>query len=246
MLRDLENLVQLQEVDLRIHEQELAKEQLPATVKELEQIIGNAKNELAAVATKLELAEKELAGFEDQIKKAQENLEKSQTRLNSIKTNREYDAVHAEIESAKNLLHTSEGRKTKLTDEVSKLKTAEETAQSALENTKNENDPKIAHLNSQIAAIDSVIAGITKERDAITPLIAKATLRTYEQILKRRKTGKKVISLVDRTRTCTVCFKMLESQLMNEIKRSTKLIMCQNCGSIFIWNGDKGSPAAQG
>ena len=243
MLRDLESLVQLQEVDLRIHEQELAKEQLPATVKELEQLIEKAAGELAAATTKLDSAEKELAGFEDQIKKAGENLEKSQTRLNSIKTNREYDAVHAEIESAKNLLHTSESRKTKLTEEVSRLKTAAETAKGEFEAIKNENDPKIAHLNSQIAAIDSVIAGITTERDTIVPLISKATLRTYDQILKRRKTGKKVISLVDRKRTCTVCFKMLEPQLMNEIKRSTKLIMCQNCGSIFVWNGNTDSGA---
>jgi uncharacterized protein len=243
MLRDLESLVQLQEVDLRIHEQELAKEQLPATVKELELIIEKAKNNHAAVAAKFDAAEKELTGFEDLIKKAQENLDKSQTRLNSIKTNREYDAVHAEIESAKNLLHTSESRKTKLTEEVSKLKAATETAQSELEKTISENDPKIAHLNSQIAAIDSVITGITKERNAIVPQVSKTTLRTYDQILKRRKNGKKVVSLVDRMRTCTVCFKMLEPQLMNEIKRSTKLIMCQNCGSIFVWNGNKDSEA---
>lgn len=244
MLRDLESLVQLQEIDLRIHDQEMAKEQLPATVKELEKIIERAKNELTAASAKLDAAEKELAGFEDQIKKAQENLDKSQTRLNSIKTNREYDAVHGEIESAKNLLHTSEGRKVKLTDDVSKLKTAVETTQQEFEKTKSENDPKIAVLNSKIAAIDSVIAGITKDRDALTPQITKSTLRMYDQILKRRKTGKRVISLVNNSRTCTVCFKMLESQLLNEIKRSTKLITCQSCGSIFVWSEGK-EPAAQ-
>jgi len=236
MLKDLEYLVKLQDIDLRIHEQELAKEQLPATVKELEGIIEKAKDELDSISAKLGNAGKELSGFEDQIKKAQENLEKSQTRLNSIKTNREYDAVHAEIEAAKNMLHTSEGKKTKLTEEVAKMNSATETAQKDYETIKNENDPKVATLNSKIASIDSIIASIAKEREAITPQITTPTLRTYNQILKRRKTGRKVISLVNRTRTCSVCFKMLEQQLMNEIKRSSKIITCQSCGAIFVWS----------
>lgn len=245
MLKDLEYLVQLQEIDLRIYEQDLAKEQLPATVKELEQVIGKSKTDFDSVAAKLSGAEKELAGFEDQIKKAQENLEKSQTRLNSIKTNREYDAVHAEIEAAKNLLHTSESRKTKLTEEVTKLKAATEEAQKAHDAVKNENDPKIAEMNSKIAAIDSIIATIVKEREVLIPQIAAPILRTYDQILKRRKTGKKVISRVTRMRTCSVCFKMLEQQLMNEIKRSSKIITCQSCGSIFVWSPED-NPVAQG
>jgi uncharacterized protein len=236
MLRDLEYLLNVQEIDLKIHEQELAKEQLPATVGELEQTIQTAEKSTEIASKKLEEAEKDLASFEDQIRQAQEGLEKSQTRLNSIKTNREYDAVHAEIEAAKNILASSENRKKKLTDEISQLKTALETARQECEKIKAENSPKIADLRTKIDAIDSVIASIVKEREAVTPSISKAILRSYNLIRKSRKHGK-VISAVNEERTCTVCFKVLEPQLVNEIKRSTKIIMCQNCGSIFVWTG---------
>jgi predicted nucleic acid-binding Zn-ribbon protein len=241
MLRDLEYLIQLQEIDLKIHEQELAKELLPAMVTELEQTVEKAKKTMEAVVNKAEEAEKELGTLGEQAMQAQSGLERSQTRLNSIKTNREYDAVHAEIEAQKNIIHTSESRKKKLTEEAEQQKALAETARQEFENIKNENDPKIAELKTKIASIDSVIAAIEKERASVTPLINKSMLRTYDLIGSRRKNGR-VISCVDEARTCMVCHKVLESQLMNEIKRSSKLILCQNCGSIFIWTEKPKSP----
>jgi hypothetical protein len=234
MLRDLEFLLQLQEIDLRIHEQELAKEQLPTTVKDLDHAIAQAQKNMETAKNRFAEAEKNLKNFDDQILAAQQGLERSQERLNSIKTNREYDAVHAEIETQKNVLATSENRKKKLTEEANQLKAAVDAAQQAFDKVTAENAPVIADLKTKINAIDSVIAEITKERDAVLPNISKSTIRTYDQILKRRKTAK-VVSQVDRTRTCTVCYKVLEPHIMSEVKRSSKILLCQNCGSIMIW-----------
>jgi hypothetical protein len=195
-------------------------------------------------AKKLADAEAELKNFEAQIVQAQEGLEKSQGRLNSIKTNREYDAVHMEIETQKNIVATSESRKKKLTDEIANLKQASDAAAEDLEKSKTENGPKISELNTKIASIDSVIAGIVKERDAVLPGVGKATMRTYELIRKRRKSAK-VMSLVTSARTCTVCYKVLEPQLVNEIKRSTRITLCQSCGSILVWTGTKPPAAGQ-
>ena len=239
MFRDLEFLLQLQEIDLRIHEQELAKEQLPATVKELEQAVLKVQKGLEAAKNRLAEAEKELKNFDDQILAAQQGLERSQERLNSIKTNREYDAVHAEIETQKNMVATSEGRKNKLTEEVSQLREAVNAAQQELDKITAENTPVIADLTAKINAIDSVIADIKKERDEVIPSITKSSMRTYDQILKRRKTAK-VISVVDHARTCTICFKVLEPHIISEIRRSTQLMLCQNCGSILVWAESRG------
>jgi predicted nucleic acid-binding Zn-ribbon protein len=243
MFRDLEFLLQLQEIDLRIHEQELAKEQLPATVRDLEQAVSKVQKGLEAAKNKLAEAEKELKNFDDKIFTAQQGLERSQERLNSIKTNREYDAVHAEIETQKNMVATSEGRKNKLTEEVNQLKAAVDVAQQELDKISSENAPVITDLKSKIEAIDSIIADIVKERDAVVPSITKSSMRTYDQIIKRRKTAK-VISSVDHARTCTVCFKVLEPHIISEVRRSTQLILCQNCGSILVWTGNRGQGGA--
>lgn len=235
MIEDLVCLVQLQEIDLRIKEQELAQEEFPSAVKELEGQINKAKASHDNAISKLQQAESEKKSFEEQIQHTKDMLDKSQDRLNSIKTNREYDAVHAEIETQKNMINNAEQRRKNLDDEINRLKTAAEENSKTLESTKAENEPKISDLKQKIDAIDSNIAEITKERDKVTPKISKQTLRTYDQIHRKRKNGK-ALSLVSSSKTCTVCYKVLEPQLYNEIRKGNKIILCQNCGSIFVWD----------
>jgi hypothetical protein len=225
MLRDIEYLMQLQEIDIRIYEQELAKKQLPATVAELQKLMDMARKTMETAQERSKTAEQELLTLEDQMIKAEENLAKSQERLNSIKTNREYDAVHAEIETHKGIIHSSEARKKKVAEEIDRQKEAAKSAIEVFEQVRTENEPKIAELSAAIASIDSV---------AITPLIAKPILRTYDLIRNRRNHGR-VLSEVSSARTCTVCYKVLEPHLVSDIKRAAKLILCQNCGSIFVW-----------
>jgi len=241
MNQELEYLVELQEIDLRIREQELAQEQYPAAVTELEQAIIKAKATVDHAAKRLHKAETEKKTFEDQIENARTQLDKSQERLNSIKTNREYDAVHAEIEAQKQMMSNAEGRNKNLLDEIEKMQANFDKCTSEYERIKGENEPQIADLTAKIGAIDSTIKEITKERDVIVPKISKQFLRSYDLIRQKRKTGK-AISYVS-PRTCGICYKVLEPQLINEVKRGLKMILCQNCGSILIWG--ENNPASK-
>ncbi len=234
MNQELENLVQLQEIDLRIREQELAQEQYPVAVTGLEEAILKVKASLDNATKKLTKVESEKKTFEGQIETAKAHLEKSQERLNSIKTNREYDAVHAEIEAQKNLLNNAESKRKNLLDEILKMESNVENSKAEYDRIKNENEPQILELKSKINAIDSNIATITKEREVLLPRISKQYMRTYDLIRKKRKTGRALSHVT--TRTCGICFKVLEPQLINEVKRGIKLILCQNCGSILIWD----------
>ncbi len=239
MLEDLTYLVQLQEIDLRIREQEMAQEQYPAAVKELKAQIGEAASALDGVKEKLGKAGEDMKNWEEQVARAHEGLERSQERLNSIKTNREYDAVHAEIEAQKGIINSAEQRKAALSAEIGKIETAIEEKKSELDRITAENDPKIRELQRKIDAIDSTIASITLERDAVVPKIAKHVYRQYELIRSKRKSGR-AISMIKSNRTCSICYKVLEPQLYNEIRRSTKMLLCQSCGSIMIWQPENG------
>jgi predicted nucleic acid-binding Zn-ribbon protein len=229
--------VQLQEIDLRIKEQELAQEHFPAQVAELEQAITKANASLNHNNEKLRKALAEKEKCEEQIRNAKDNLDKSQERLNNIKTNREYDAVHTEIEAQKSLSHSAEHRKNGILQEIEKLTTAVEEAQKFVTTLTEENLPKIKELRDKISSIDTNIAEIMKERDALAPQIGKHILRPYDLIRKKRKNGK-ALSLISNNRNCAVCYKVLEPQLYNEIKRGLKLIVCESCGSIMVWNGE--------
>jgi len=235
MLDELKYLVQLQEIDLRIKEQELAQENYPVLVQELKDQIAKATVARNAINEKMVAAEADRHNWEEQVAKAQAGLERSQERLNSIKTNREYDAVHAEIEAQKNIINGAEQRRANITTELEKLQNAVNEQQTALDALVAENEPKIEELQQKISAIDTTIAEITKEREVLLPSVGKVVLRQYDLIRSKRKTGR-AISVISRNRTCAVCHKVLEPQLFSEIKRGAKLQLCQSCGSIMIWH----------
>lgn len=235
MIHDLESLIQLQKIDARIYQFMQSQSDYPAALAELKGSVSKAKRSVDSALEKAAGLEGEKKSVQEKVEEAKIALEKSQGRLNSIKTNREYDAVHAEIETFKSVIAGADGRIKHLDEELEKQKLAIDEATAAFEKIKTENEAKIADLSSKISSIDSFIALLKKERDAIIAAVPKPLLRTYEHILSRRKTGK-VLSFVNNdTRTCSSCFKVLETQLINEIRRGTKLITCQNCGSIFVW-----------
>jgi uncharacterized protein len=239
MIQDLECLVKLQGIDLKVREQELAKEQYPKAVADLEGRIEHARKESAAVSGRLTQLASDVEAANDQAAKLRESLGKSQERLSSIQTNREYDAVHKEIEAQKALLASAESRKTALEADIEKGKAALEEAEKAYAAAQAELQPQIDDLKAKIGAIDSVIAEIMAERDKVSPLVSHPTMRTYDSIRKKKKSGR-AVSLVGKDKTCGVCFMILQPQLCSEIRRGTKIILCESCGSMLIWDETAG------
>ena len=84
MIEDLEYLIQLQEIDLRIREQELSQEQFPAAVAELENGISKAKTDLEDIEAKLKKMESEKGSSKNRFQRLM-NPWKKPKRLNSIK-----------------------------------------------------------------------------------------------------------------------------------------------------------------
>jgi predicted nucleic acid-binding Zn-ribbon protein len=239
MNKDLQSLRKLQQIDLQIFEFNQSKREYPIEVDRLASAIAEAEKSVASVQKKIEDLAAERRNVEEQIVQAKQSLERSEERLNSITTNREYDAVHSEIETHKHVVVNGESRLKNFQEDAERLQTQKKEAEEEVERVRGENGPKIDELNAKIASIDSDIAASKAQRDAMLPGISRQYLRTYDHIHKRRKNGR-VISLVSLADgTCAICHKILEPQLLNEIRKSNRLHICESCGSILLWNAEE-------
>ncbi len=227
-------LIALQEVDLRIHTLEQSKIDFPRMVTQLTTVIEAAEAEKSAAQKKVDAVLADEKAIQDKITDYTALLEKSQSRLNSIKTNREYDAIHAEIENAKSGTVSGAAKLKHVEAEKERLMAVLQEVAAKTDAARADNEPQIAELTEKIAAIDSQIAEIVKERDVITPSIPRPYLAQYDFIRLRRKNGR-ALSVVSESRNCGNCFKILESHFINEVKAGRKLINCQSCGSILVW-----------
>jgi Zn-ribbon protein, possibly nucleic acid-binding len=239
MISDLESLIKLQEIDLKISELVHAQEDFPATISSYSGTIKNALDAVDSTKKRIEDVVSEKKATEDKISEARIQLDKSQERLSTIKTNREYDAVHTQIENFKNTLTSGDSKLKTLVQEADLLQQSLEKETAELEKIKSENEPHIAEIKGKIDTLGVSIAELTARRNEIIAMLPKAVLRTYDYILKRRKNGQVLSFVKGDARTCSVCFKILEPQLINEIRKGNKMIICQNCGSIFIWKNEE-------
>lgn len=240
---DLQKLAELQELDNQIFKIKAAKQDFPAKVTHLEATLKTAQD----VVDEAQQAQRDLEGkkkdFQDKMSNAETSLKRSQERLNSISTNREYDAVHAEIESNTHLISTAQGGLKKLDDEIATAAQGVTEAQEALGALRAEHEPVMTELKEKIGTFDSQIEAVDKGRAVLLPQISKGTMRIYDHIRARRKTAQFLSRVNDRQRSCSYCHKVLEMQLINEIKKGTKLISCQSCGSIMSWDNGTTAPA---
>lgn len=232
---DLKNLIELQDIDIRIIELERSKEEFPIIVNKLEKTISQAEETIKNIETELSEIKNEKKTAEERITNAKLSLDKSQKRLNTIKTNKEYDAVHAEIETHKHIVASADKSLQKYSNDNEILEARLNEAQNAYDQITTENKPQIKELKAKIATIDSTIEEVGSERDGLVPTIQKQYMRAYDHVRSRRKKGK-ALSIVNRIdRNCTVCYQLLQPQVINQIRKGVDIIYCRSCGSLLIW-----------
>lgn len=237
MIPDLKHLIRLQEIDLRIKEQENAKEQYPAATIALEEQIAAANEAKANAEARLERVlanEHDLAQQADALR---ETLAKSEEKVNAVQNNKEYDAVHAEIEVQRGMLTAAKAKRKHLENDIAKCRNALAEAEALVERANNELRPQIEEFKTKMSELDATIAEIAKERDEVLPNISGYILRTYDNIRTKRKNGK-AVSVVTDTKACAVCFMVLRPQLYSEIRRGNDFILCENCGSMLVWGNE--------
>jgi predicted nucleic acid-binding Zn-ribbon protein len=235
MNSDFESLLELQDVDIQIIELEKSKEEFPVQVDMLGKEVSDAESSLTNKEEELNECLEEKKNIEEQIVNAKASLEKSQERLNLIKTNKEYDAVHTEIETQKHILASADKRIKKYTADIEYLQEVFEEAKGEYNEIITKNQPQIDELKSRIAGIDSEIAKVKKKRDKAVLKVNKNHLRIYDHIRLNRKNGR-VISIVDDSRrNCTICYQMLGPQVIHDMRKGSDIVYCQSCGSILVW-----------
>ncbi len=241
MNQSLLKLVEMQEVDLRIHELDVSSYEFPEQVAAIEAELRAATEAIEASRQRAAQVEQDKKAAQDAIAEGKAALERSQSRLSSITTNREYDAVHAEITTNQQVVGNGEKRLVTLDEDGAKAKEDIEQAEGHLAKLQEEQGPLLEELRAKIASIDGQRQALVAQRTKISEAVSPQFLRTYEHILKHRKSGVALSYVDEHEKTCAVCHRVLEPQRANELQSAKRLTICESCGSILVWKGLPGA-----
>ncbi len=233
MQNDLEMLLKLQVIDYDLGELERSKEYLPDMMESLRRELDEARKKCAEAIEKLETGRLKQKTLELEIKAKEQELQKYQQQMMSIKTNKEYDALVAEIDNIKSTISARESELLETIDivttvdkEIASLKERE--AQIGENNTR-----QLSILQEKIDSIGEKVSVKESSRNEIVMMIPKTTLSVYERVHRGR--GGQVVVVV-RKRACGSCYKSLTPKKIQEIKRNDRVNTCDNCGSLLYWD----------
>ena len=231
----LKALEELQAVDLKIRDLSAEAETHPARLRQIEAERNQAKAALDQSRGRLADIERARRQQQDLLQMEKDKVRKWESRLNELKTPREYAALARELDIAKKTNTTAEEEIRRLAGEHDLAK--KETA--AAEQMLGEKEGVVEREGEQIKAVlDSLqarMAELQSERERLVEKCDKALMNRYERVRKQRG-GIAVAPIV--AGTCKGCQRNIPPQMANQLLTSDEILTCPNCHR-FIYAADE-------
>lgn len=233
MEEDLTMLLDLQNIDDRIDQLRRDKGDYPKRIETLKGELQEAEELLQAQKDRAEELEKLRRHYERELDRASEELKKHQARLYEVKTNREYDALQQEIEAWRNSVDQNETYIVETMTELEELTAKIEAGTETSEEERQTKQAEIEELSSKLKIIEDRIEREQMERRKVTERMRKRLLADYERI--RKAKGGVTVARVMR-QACGGCFTRLPPQFVAELRKGDRILHCENCGRILVWD----------
>jgi hypothetical protein len=236
----IERLVVLQAIDLRVQEMEREKSEIPQSIASLEEELRKEEEKFLAEKAEMEKLGKERRHKEKDLEEETDKVKKAESKIFEIKTNKEYQAVLKEIESAKKLNRQREEEILEILEKLEQGQRRITGAEKDLEGKRKEMQRRISELKQKEASFEQEMAGEVRQKEEQEKEIPAELLSKYRMLAGKRQ-GIAVARVAHGT--CQACHMNLRPQLSIELQKQEKLILCPNCSRILFW--DNGSTKAE-
>jgi uncharacterized protein len=233
MKDQIDILVSLQEIEI---ESTSVNAHLCSISKRLN-VLSSSQNELEQRVTdetaKIEESKKKYRSHESDIKQNQVMIKRSQERLNSIKNNREYQALLKEIEELK---RTNSATEELMIDCLNQIDDAEKkmvAIQEELRLVQNDIVQEQQVVGVETGTTEKRLKELDLERLKMSGKIDADLLKLFQKVQSQQIRGNAVVPVQDAV--CHGCFVNIPPQMYNELQRCDKLRMCPNCQRIIYW-----------
>jgi len=233
----LEALYNLQRIDSQIDKINFIKGELPMEVQDME-------DDIAGLQTRINNVQAEMKELEDSIvdrqrikEETKNQIQKLEKQQNSVKNNREFESISKEIELAKLEIELCDKKLKDFNEKKTLLVAKFNDAQKALDVKEDEIKLKKDELKIIEDETDNELEKLVNESESAKSLVDDRLISGYERIRKTYRNGLAIVA-VDRD-SCGGCFAKIPPQRQLEIKQRKKILVCENCGRIFVYPKDQ-------
>ncbi len=240
MRNQLEKLIVLQTIDLRVLQMEREKSQIPQSIASLEEELKKEEEKFRLEKEAHEKLQKERRKKEKDLEEEVDKVKKAEARVLEIKTNKEYQAVLKEIDSAKKLNRQREEEILDILEKLEETQNRIARGEKELDEKRKEMERQVTALRQKESSYEQEMAGKVRQREQNEKEITPELLSRYRMLAEKRQ-GIAVARVVQGV--CQACHMNLRPQLYIELQMQESLIICPNCSRILFW--DNGAPKAE-
>ncbi|HLE31686.1 MAG TPA: C4-type zinc ribbon domain-containing protein [Bacteroidota bacterium] len=224
-------LYALQQVDLGLDDLQEMKGDLPRVVANLNSDIKEKETSRKKLESLIQESIVRRDSVDVEILTLKENIEKYKTQQFQVKTNKQYDALSREIDTAQAKITKLEKEMETLEGKVSGAKEDVKSLGPELEQLQAELGEKKTELERVNKEHEEEELKLNHEREKLVVRIDKADIRSYERI-RKAKNGKAVVPV--RRNACGGCYKKVPPQTILELRKNSKVMTCEHCGRILV------------
>ena len=235
MKEELKILWKLQKLDTKISELESRQKSIPQEIRQANKKLQSKENEFQKekevqenLITQRKKLEQEVDGLKDKVRR-------HKSQLLQVKTNREYQSLLQEINTEQAKISAYEEEILDILGQSDELSRRIESISKELEKEKAKFTNHQKKLQEELSRVNSSLIVKRDESKDLSKNISRPVLSRYEQI-KRGRGGIGVVGISGYT--CEGCNAILPPQFVAEVRKGNKLLACEQCGRILIWEDD--------
>jgi predicted nucleic acid-binding Zn-ribbon protein len=230
---DVKAAIRLQELDNQAALLSAEVAALPKHIAVIEHKLAGALRRLEMDKAALVANGKERKLLEGEIQVQNQKISKLRDQMLASKNNDQYRSFQHEIEFCETEIRKHEDRILELMGESEPLEKNVRAAEISLAAEKKQVDAEKLQARDKTAVDEKALAELHARRGQIVGEITPVILREYERLRKARR-GIAVAEVVDGR--CTACHIGVRPQFMQELRRGDKVMCCESCGRILVYN----------
>lgn len=237
-MEDLRRLVRLQDVMLQMEGLNEKIAAVPAEVARLEKALLAAGNETEKGKAILKDLQKERRRLEMELMGVESRIQKYQSQLSEVKTNKEYQAILHEIEACRQERSRLDEKILLDMEEAEKGDAACRRLEDDLKEMRRRTENGKEELQRRLALLRSDLETLERERQDLQRSIPGLWLDPFLKVARQRK-GLALVPVRDEL--CGGCHVRVMPKLIQEVRRSVGLIACDSCKR-FLYVPDDNPP----
>ena len=228
MISTLRALERIQRIDLEVKAIEDEEKRLVKTIQDLNSEIKVFAASIAAVEAEADALKSQIRELTEKITDSTERVSKDEKRLNSVKNDRELNALTKEISGANKSKKQGEQEKNALQAKCDEKQTLVSTRLEALKSREEELKRLSGELEASRGGWKESIEAKLRSKDEIKSAVAPEILRKYE-LIRSKRSGVGLALVKDEI--CQGCFTHIPPQVYIMLKRGTdeELQSCPHC-----------------